>query len=111
MKQATQRLLPVSAGFGGAALAGFFFLMFASIAAAYVISSWLWLGWSFLIVTGVWLIVAIVGALIGRSALKKIQGPERTVRTVKDTAEWARHPGTHPSVTPSVTTSVAADAG
>ena len=36
--------------------------------------------------------VGALCALVGRSLLKRISGPERTIRTVKDTAEWARHP-------------------
>ncbi|HYT10363.1 MAG TPA: phage holin family protein [Mycobacteriales bacterium] len=38
------------------------------------------------------LIVALVLALLGRRSLKKVRKPERTMETVKDTAAWARHP-------------------
>src|SRR5215203_5104316 len=45
-----------------------------------------------LVAVGVWRVLA----LIGRSQLRKVRKPERTLQTAKDTAAWARHP-TSPS--------------
>ena len=94
--QAGKRLAPAIAGFVVAAAAGVFILFMGSIALAFGVADLfsIGLGWSFLIVTGLWLLLAAVGGLIGLRALKKIKGPERTIRTVKDTADWARHPTT-----------------
>jgi membrane protein implicated in regulation of membrane protease activity len=47
---------------------------------------------SYLIVWVLFLLIAGVLALIGRSQLKKMNKPERTIKTAKDTAAWARHP-------------------
>ena len=47
---------------------------------------------SYLIVWVLFLLVAGALALIGRSQLRKIRPPERTMKTAKDTATWARHP-------------------
>jgi uncharacterized membrane protein YqjE len=47
---------------------------------------------SYLIVWVLFLLIAGLLALIGRSQLRKIQMPDRTIKTAKDTAAWARHP-------------------
>ena len=47
---------------------------------------------SYLIVWVLFLIVAAILALLGRSQLRKIEKPERTIKTTRDTASWARHP-------------------
>ena len=66
----------------------FLFVVLAEVLVA--IGLWRWL--SYLIVWVLFLLVAAVLALIGRSQLKKVRKPERTLETVKDTAAWARHP-------------------
>lgn len=91
---AGKRLAPAVAGFVVAAAAGVFILLMGSVALAFAVADLfgIGLGWSFLIVAGLWLLVAAASGLFGLSQIKKIKGPERTIRTVKDTAEWARHP-------------------
>ena len=86
------------AGIGGGMLAAaaavllfsvpFLFVMLAEVLVA--IGLWRWL--SYLIVWVFFLLIAGVLALIGRSQLKKVRKPERTMETVKETAAWARHP-------------------
>lgn len=66
----------------------FLFVVLAEVLVA--VGLWRWL--SYLIVWVLFLLVAGVLALIGRSQLKKVRKPERTLETVKDTAAWARHP-------------------
>ncbi len=66
----------------------FLFVVLAEVLVA--IGLWRWL--SYLIIWVLFLLVAGVLALIGRSQLKKVRKPERTLETVKDTAAWARHP-------------------
>jgi uncharacterized membrane protein YqjE len=86
------------AGIGGGMLAAaaavllfsvpFLFVMLAEVLVA--IGLWRWL--SYLIIWVLFLVIAGVLALIGRSQLRKVRKPERTLETVKDTAAWARHP-------------------
>jgi Putative Actinobacterial Holin-X, holin superfamily III len=92
--QAGKRLAPAIAGFAVAAAAGVFILLLGSVSAAFGIADLfgIGLGWGFLITAGLWLLLAAAGALIGVRLVKKIKPPERTIRTVKDTADWARHP-------------------
>lgn len=66
----------------------FLFVVIAEVLVA--VGLWRWL--SYLIVWVLFLLIAGVLALIGRSQLKKIRKPERTLKTAKDTAAWARHP-------------------
>ncbi len=101
LNQTVKRVVPAAAGLIVAAVAGIFFLFIGSMALAYGIGDFLTVGWGFGIVTLVWLLIAAVGGLVGLRSVKKISGPERTIRQAKETADWARHP-TSSSVTPSL---------
>ncbi|WP_081794106.1 phage holin family protein [Intrasporangium chromatireducens] len=68
---------------GGAGVAGYFVLLFLSVALWWLIGSWVGLGWSALIVAVVWAIIAAVLASMGRTELKRVQGVPRTVETAK----------------------------
>jgi uncharacterized membrane protein YqjE len=86
------------AGVGGGMLAAaavlllysvpFLFVVIAEVLVAVGLPRWL----SYLIVWVFFLLIAAVLALIGRRQLKKMRKPERTLKTAKDTAAWARHP-------------------
>ncbi|HST63672.1 MAG TPA: phage holin family protein [Mycobacteriales bacterium] len=90
------------AGVGGGMLAAagvillfsvpFLFVVIAEVLVAIGLPRWL----SYLIVWVVFLLIAAVLALLGRRQLKKMSKPERTLKTAKDTATWARHPTTAP---------------
>jgi uncharacterized membrane protein YqjE len=91
------------AGVGGGMLAAagvvlllsmpFLFVVLAEVLVA--VGLWRWM--SYLIVWVLFLLIAGVLALIGRSQLKKMSKPERTLRTAKETAAWARHPTSPPA--------------
>jgi uncharacterized membrane protein YqjE len=66
----------------------FLFVVIAEGLVALGLPRWL----SYLIVWVLFLLVAAVLALIGRAQLRKIKPPERTIKTAKETATWARHP-------------------
>src|SRR6478735_11000518 len=63
---------------GGAAVAGYFVLLFVSIAAWWAIGSATGLGWSAVIVAVIWAIIAAILVAIGRSSLKSVRGIPRT---------------------------------
>lgn len=70
--------------YGGAAMAGWFTLLFLSLAV------WEWLsgaldnrGWAAVIVMAVWAVVTAILAAMGRRNIKQIQGMPRTVETAK----------------------------
>jgi hypothetical protein len=67
----------------GAAVAGHFALLFATIAAWWAIGNATGRGWAALIVAVVYLIIAGVLAAIGRKDLKAVKGLPQTAGTVK----------------------------
>lgn len=79
--------------FGGAGFTAVLGLLFVSISAAYGIS-WLGvpLGCAFFAVGAIYLIVAAVLALSGKKKMSQVGPPEKTIETLKDDAEWAKHP-------------------
>jgi Putative Actinobacterial Holin-X, holin superfamily III len=77
--------------FGGAGFAGYFVLVFASLAATWGLGEVMPLGWAALIVAGVWAVIGAVLAVVGRSRMKRFSPkPERTIETVKEDVEWAK---------------------
>src|SRR4051794_6691670 len=68
---------------GGAGLAGYFVLLFLSIALWWAIGTGTGLGWSALIVAAIWGIIAAVLYVAGRNALKSVRGLPKTADTVK----------------------------
>ena len=68
---------------GGAAVAGYFVLLFLSIALWWAIGSATGLGWSALIVAVIWAIIAAILATVGRNSLKSIRGVPKTADTIK----------------------------
>ena len=83
---------------GGAGFFGYFALLLLSFAAAFGISEgfdWdLWIG--FVIVGGVYLMGAGLFGLLGIGQVQRVGPPQRTIRTVKDDIEWAKHPTVAP---------------
>jgi Flp pilus assembly protein TadB len=79
--------------FGGAGFAAVLGLVFVSISAAYGIS-WLGvpLGCAFFAVGALYFLAAAVLGLTGKRSFSKVGPPERTIETVKDDLEWAKHP-------------------
>ncbi|OQD53514.1 hypothetical protein BM536_028905 [Streptomyces phaeoluteigriseus] len=79
--------------FGGAGFAGYMVLLFLSLAAVLGLANVMDGGWAALIVTAVWAVVAAVLYQKGRQRMSTVSPkPERTVETMKENAEWARHP-------------------
>ena len=79
--------------FGGAGFTAVLGLLFVSVSAAYGIS-WLGvpLGCAFFAVGALYLIAAAVLGLSGKKSIAKVGPPEKTIETLKDDAEWAKHP-------------------
>ena len=79
--------------FGGAGFAGLFALIFLSISAAYGISSLgVPLGCGFFAVGALYLIAAAILGLSGKKKISQVGPPEKTIETMKDNAEFAKHP-------------------
>ncbi|CAL9439115.1 hypothetical protein SUDANB176_02210 [Streptomyces sp. enrichment culture] len=79
--------------YGGAGFAGSMVLLFLSLAAVYGLANVMDVGWAALIVAALWGIAAAVLYQKGRARMRTVSPkPERTVETLKEDAEWARHP-------------------
>jgi uncharacterized membrane protein YqjE len=76
---------------GGAGFAGWFVLLFLSLALMFLLDNWLPIEAAALITTGVWAVVAAVLAVIGRKELQEAnpQLPQ-TQQTLKEDVQWAR---------------------
>jgi hypothetical protein len=68
---------------GGAAVAGYFVLLFASIALWWAIGGATGLDWSAVIVAVIWGIIGAVLATVGRNSLRSVRGLPKTADTVK----------------------------
>src|SRR3954454_8790074 len=84
----------LGAGFlGGGGFLAYFGALFISVAAAFGLHGLgLGLGWSFLIVAGVYSAWAGLLAMAGVNSVRKVGPPRRTIATVKEDLAWVRHP-------------------
>src|SRR3954471_24589486 len=84
----------IGAGFlGGGGFLAYFGALFISVAAAFGLHGLgLGLGWSFLIVAGVYFALAGLLGMAGVKSVRKVGPPRRTIATVKEDLAWARHP-------------------
>jgi Flp pilus assembly protein TadB len=80
--------------FGGAAVTGYFALLFLSITVWWALGYLIGNAWSALIVAVIYGIVALVLLRRGRAQLKTIQGAPQTVDTVKEIPQTLK-PGGH----------------
>jgi hypothetical protein len=79
--------------FGGAGVAAMYGLTFLSLAAMFGLAAFMAIGWAALIVAAVYLLGAATLALRGKKAFTSFSPkPERTIKTLKEDAQWARHP-------------------
>jgi len=77
--------------FAGAGLFGLFVLVFAGVTAAVALENVLapWAAW--LIVTGVFLLIAVVAALAGKRIIGRASlSPDRTKDSIEEVATWAK---------------------
>ena len=68
---------------GGAGIAGYFVLLFASLAVWWAIGTATGLGWSALIVAAIWAVIGGILFVAGRNSLKSVRGIPKTADTVK----------------------------
>jgi hypothetical protein len=74
---------------GGAALAAWLGVLFASLSLMYALAALMPTGWAALIVAVLWGIAAAVLFAFGRQRIKQVDPvPERTVETVKEDVKW-----------------------
>jgi hypothetical protein len=93
VKQEATKAGKAAGMYGGAGFAGYMVLLFLSLAAVLGLANVMDGGWAALIVTAVWAVVAAVLYARGRTRMRTVTPkPEQTVETLKENAQWARHP-------------------
>lgn len=76
-----------------AGFAGYMTTVLISLALVFALGAVMPLGWAALIVAALWGIAGGVLYSTGRAKLRTVNPkPERTVETLKEDAEWAKHP-------------------
>ncbi|MCG8922575.1 phage holin family protein [Lentzea sp. CC55] len=76
-----------------AGFAGYLTTVLLSFALVFALGAVMPLGWAALIVAALWGIAGAVLYTSGRAKLRTVNPkPERTVATLKEDAEWAKHP-------------------
>lgn len=68
---------------GGAGIAGYFVLLFISIALWWAIGAATGLGWAAVIVAVIWAVIGAILFVAGRNSLKSVRGIPKTADTVK----------------------------
>ncbi|MET1036799.1 MAG: phage holin family protein [Aeromicrobium sp.] len=77
---------------GGAAMAGYFALLFLSLFAMYLLANAVDVEWAALIVFGIWAVIAAVLAVLGRAQLKTVNPAlDKTQKTLKEDVQWAKN--------------------
>lgn len=77
---------------GGAVLAAWLTLLFASLALMYTLDALMPIGWAALIVAALWGVAAAVLAVTGRNRIRQVNPvPERTMETVKEDVQWLQN--------------------
>ncbi|MDQ0785161.1 hypothetical protein QFZ64_000658 [Streptomyces sp. B3I8] len=78
---------------GGAGYAGHLVVLMGSLTAMFGLAHVMDLAWAALVVTAVWAVTGGVLYTTGRARLRAVHvKPEQTVQTLKEDAQWARHP-------------------
>ena len=79
--------------FGGAGVTALYGLTFVSLAAMFGLAALMPIGWAALVVGVAYFAIAGILAFRGKKAFSDFSPvPERTIKTLKEDAQWARHP-------------------
>ncbi|NYH51459.1 MULTISPECIES: phage holin family protein [Nocardiopsis] len=78
---------------GGAAVAAYLAVLLASLALMFGLAELIGLGWAALVVAVLWAIAGAVLFTMGRKQMRQVSPkPERTIETLREDAQWAKHP-------------------
>jgi uncharacterized membrane protein YqjE len=90
-KEEVSRAAKAGGMLGGAAVTGYFAVLFLSFALAWLLDEWMHTALAFLIVGLVYAVVAAVLAMQGRNRMQSVNPvPQQTVETLKEDVQWAK---------------------
>jgi hypothetical protein len=78
--------------FGAAGVVGYLSVFFLSVALMLGLGEAMPLWAAALVVGGLYLVAAAALGLLGKKSIGRANGAPRTIRTLKEDVEWARHP-------------------
>ena len=84
LRQDAKRTGQAAGAFGGAGVAGYMVLLFASIALWWGLANVMNPGWAALVVAGVWAVIGAILFAAARSRTRMIRGPQQTAQTVRE---------------------------
>jgi hypothetical protein len=90
IRQSAMRAGKGAGMFAGAGISGHMVLLFVSVAVWWGLGDSTGHGWSALIVAAIWMIIAGILALAGRSEIKSVSGLQQTTDSVKKIPDAAR---------------------
>jgi hypothetical protein len=78
--------------FGGAGVAGWMTVLFATLAVMFALGAVMPLGWAAFVMAAVWGVAAAVLFAVARSRMRTVDlVPDRTVETVKEDVRWLQN--------------------
>ena len=89
-KEEASRAAKAGALLGGGGLAAWLGVLFASLAAAFLLDQALNRALAFLIVALVWLVAAAIAIQAGRRRIKDLEVLPQTMETIKEDVAWAK---------------------
>ena len=84
LRHDAKRTGQAAGAFGGAGMAGYMVLLFASIALWWGLANVMNPGWAALVVAGVWAVIGAILFAAARSRTRMIRGPQQTAQTVRE---------------------------
>ena len=98
IQETVRGAVPIAIGGVIAAVVGLPAMLMFSVWAALGIGHWIPVMWGFFCMFVFWALLGGIGALMAMRAARRVEPkPERTIRTIKDTADWAKHPTVAPT--------------
>ncbi|AKH82165.1 hypothetical protein AA958_07870 [Streptomyces sp. CNQ-509] len=93
MRQEAVKAGKAAGMFGGAGFAGYMVAVFLSLAGVAALNNVMDAAWAALIITGVWALIGLILFARARSGMRSVSPtPDQTMATLKEDAQWARHP-------------------
>ena len=93
LKQEAKKAGRAGGMFGVVAIAGLMVTVLLSFALVYALATIMPAGWAALIVAALWGVIGAVAFFAGRDQARSINPvPQQTVETLKEDAQWLRHP-------------------
>ncbi|HET6860246.1 MAG TPA: phage holin family protein [Streptomyces sp.] len=93
LKQEANKAGQAAGMYGGAGYAAGITLLLGSLAAVYGLAHVIDIAWAALVVAVVWAAIGAVLYSTGRKRMRSVQlKPERSINSLKEDAQWARHP-------------------